>query len=323
VRPRRARGDQPDARGEGDHDRVEEQPELRHAEVELELERREPDQEAAGDPREPQPVEDLGAALMGAGPLGPPALALSAPSFREQDPDPERRQRRAADHEDVGRSPQRHVLAEQAVPDVVEGEARQGEDAAQEHQHPAERGVPPLEKLDRGARAPAGPEQDGSAAGQHDPYEPTEDEEVGRVRERAGVAPVVDVGGDVPVEAEARGDQRHGGDRRGQGDPARQPRDAADRGGRARERARAASPVGLAEGERAHREQGAHHGDGDQVLSRRASGRLAGASAAGASKSEAAPARTAATAERVAEVLSMSGSFSRWDRGARTAPLRP
>ena len=60
--------------------------------------------------------------------------------FEEQRCD--RREPGAADHHQVGRPPQRDVLTEDAVPDVVEREAGQRVQAAAGHQDAADRRVP-------------------------------------------------------------------------------------------------------------------------------------------------------------------------------------
>ena len=62
---------------------------------------------------------------------------------------------------------------------------------------------------------------------QRDPAQADQDREVGRVAEGAGVATVVDVGGDVPVEAHHRGDQRDRRDRGRQRVPAGEAADTA------------------------------------------------------------------------------------------------
>ena len=261
------RGDQGDPGRERDHDRLVDERELRHAEVELELERREPDQEAAGDRCAAQLHEDhVKAARLGV------ALRAGAHALAEQDPDRERRERRAGDHQDVGRAPQRHVLAEEAVPEVVEREPGDRERAADEQEHAAERGMPALADLDRRRGLAAGAQQHGDEAGEDDPRQAGEDEVVGRVGERAGVATVVDVRGDVPVEAEHGDQQGTARDRAGQRDPARQAGHASGEAREAVERRDAALTVGPREHQPARRE---HHRDD------RRDDELAGGGAAG------------------------------------------
>ena len=69
---------------------------------------------------------------------------------------PTNAERGAADHHQVGRAPERHVLAEDPVPEVVEREAEQGEGAGREQPDAAERRVPVLAEPD-GGRARACP----------------------------------------------------------------------------------------------------------------------------------------------------------------------
>jgi hypothetical protein len=137
------RGDQADARGDHDHQRLEDEAELRDAEVELGLEGRQPEQEAAGqrdrerDPRQARAVR-----------------AGRAAALDGEDGDADERHRRAADQHEVRRAPQRHVLAEEPVPHVVEREAEQRERAAGADEHAAQRRVPVRAEPDRrGARA--------------------------------------------------------------------------------------------------------------------------------------------------------------------------
>src|SRR3954447_3337852 len=100
------------------------------------------------------------------------------------------------------RAPERDVLAEDAVPDVVEGKARERERAAGADEDTAERGVPVARDAQGdGARALLR-ERHGDEAGGEDAEEAGEDEVVGRVGERARVAAVIDVQGDVPVHPE-------------------------------------------------------------------------------------------------------------------------
>ena len=129
--------------------------------------------------------------------------ARRAAALDQQQPGGDRGQRGAADHQHVGRAPERDVLAEDAVPDVVEREAEHGHRAAQQQQRAAERHAPARGQRERRAVAVVGAEHAGQEAGQRDAAEPEQDRVVGDVGERPGVAPVVDVRGDVPEEAEA------------------------------------------------------------------------------------------------------------------------
>ena len=125
----------------------------------------------------------------------------------------------AADQHQVGRAPEGHVLAEDPVPDVVERKADQGEGGGGHHRDPAERRVPVAGDPDRARARLALGEDDREKAGGEDPVEAGEDQVVGRVGERPGVAAVVDVQGDVPVHPEQGDEQRAGGDQRRQRRP--------------------------------------------------------------------------------------------------------
>src|SRR5581483_1483269 len=96
--------DQRDARREHDHRRLEELVELRDAEVELGLQRGHADEEGAGqgdvNDQHPPRIDRLAGSFGG------------SLSFDGEHPQRERRQRGAADHLDVGWTPQGHVLAE-------------------------------------------------------------------------------------------------------------------------------------------------------------------------------------------------------------------
>ena len=238
-------GDEPDARGERDQHRLEEEVELRHAEVELGLEGREADQEAAAERRAPehQPERHTALAVLAA------EDALGARALGEQHALADQRHGRAADQHQVRRAPQRHVLAEQPVPEVVEREADQREAAGGRHQQAAERRVPAVVEADRGRARLLPRDRHGEEARGEDAEQAEEDQVVRRVRERARVAAVVDVQGDVPVHAEQRGDERAGAERGGQRDPRRQPADAARVARRALEQLRAAGAVAEAERE--------------------------------------------------------------------------
>jgi hypothetical protein len=142
-----AGGDQRDAGRERDQDRVEDELELRHAEAELELERRQADQRRAreldlpGEQREPAGVR-------------PPGRAAA---LDQQQPGGDRRQGGAADHQHMRRTPERDVLAEDAMPDVVEREAEHRDRAAQQQQRAAERDAPAGRHGERHAVAVVGP----------------------------------------------------------------------------------------------------------------------------------------------------------------------
>src|SRR5213078_1849651 len=111
--------------GEGDEQRLEDELELRDAEVELALEGREADEQAAHQ-AEPAELGDPGDVALGA----LTSVAPRAHALLEQDGLADERHARAAEEHQVRRAPEGHVLAEEAVPHVVEGEAEQGEAAA-------------------------------------------------------------------------------------------------------------------------------------------------------------------------------------------------
>ena len=250
------RRDQRHAGGEGEHDRLEHELELGHAEVELRLEGGEADQQAADRERAPvagdrrdHPVGERGQPAR----LG--AVGLVAATLDDQDRAPDQGQARAADQHQVGRAPEGHVLAEDPVPDVVEREADQGEGRGGEHRDPAERRVPVAGDPHRALARLALREDDREEAGAEDAEEADEDQVVGGVGKRPGVAAVVDVQGDVPVHAEQRDQQRAGGDQRRQGGPGREPGVARREAGEPAKHVRSAGAVRPAEVE--------EHGGGD------------------------------------------------------------
>src|SRR3954469_5893446 len=149
----------------------------------------------------------------------------------------------------MGRPPERHVLAEEPVPEIVEWEAEEREGAGGGDQRPAERDLVVLSDLDRRAtRMLAGLDQHRReiAAGD-DPIEPDEDEEVRGIGEWACITAAVDVEGYVPHVAEQRADQGEAGDRQRQRRPGRQPRYACREGGEGAERSAPPTPVRLPE----------------------------------------------------------------------------
>ena len=168
-----------------------------------------------------------------------PAAGARARPLGEQDRLADQRDRGAADQHQVGRAPERHVLAEQPVPHVVEREADQREAAGRGHQQ-RRRAARPSRRVepDRRRARLLLRDRHGEEAGGEDPEQAEEDQVVGRVGQRSGVAALVDVQGDVPVHAEQRDDERAGADGGGQRDPLRE---AADAGGEARTSARAAA----------------------------------------------------------------------------------
>ena len=262
-----ARGDQGDARRQRDEHGVEDELELRHAEAELELQGREADQRRAGE-----------LDLPGEQHLAPARVraARRAAALDQQQPRGDRRQRGAADHQHVGRAPERDVLAEEAVPDVVEREAEHGDRAAQQQQRAAERDAPAGRQRERRAVAIVGAEHAGQEAGQRDAAEPEQDRVVRDVGERAGVAAVVDVGGDVPEEAEGGDPERAERDQHRQRRPARHGHHALGQARQAAEQRHAPRAMAGAEHQRGGGQHARHERRGDEILHGGATGGLAG-----------------------------------------------
>ena len=105
-------------------------------------------------------------------------------------------------------APERDVLAEEAVPDVVEGEADEREGAAADDASGRRRARTSRRAiLTAAGRASPSGEANREEAGGEDAEEAGEDEVMRGVRERARVTPLVDVEGDVPVHPEEREEQ--------------------------------------------------------------------------------------------------------------------
>ncbi|MET0687329.1 MAG: hypothetical protein ABW060_18550, partial [Solirubrobacteraceae bacterium] len=153
-----------------------------------------------------------------------------------EDGDAEQGQDGAADQHQVGGAPEGDVLAEEAVPDVVEWEADQRERAAGADQDAAQRRPPVAGDPDRGRPGLLLGEGEREAAGGEDAVEADEDQVMGGVGERPGVAALVDVQGDVPVHAEQREEEGAAGDADGQGGPGGQPGHALGEGREAAKR---------------------------------------------------------------------------------------
>ena len=92
-----------------------------------------------------------------------------------------------------------------------------------EQQHAADRRVPRAGDAHGAAAGALGGQDHRQEAGHEAPEQAGEDQVVGGVGERAGVTPLVDVQGDVPVHAEQRDEQRDRGDDARKRRPARQP----------------------------------------------------------------------------------------------------
>ena len=209
-------GDQGHARGAGDHERLEDQPELRDVEVVLALEDRQPEQQAAhrrGLPDEAGDPADLAVAVVG----GQPAVALLLEDQQADD-----RQPGAGDEHQVGGAPERDVLAEEPVPDVVQGEAEQRVEAGAGEQDAADRHVPAADEADGGrAGLLVQRHRAGEDAAGEDAEEAEEDQVVRGVGQRALVAADADVQRDVPEHPEQRDQQRERGQHGRQRDPGR------------------------------------------------------------------------------------------------------
>ena len=211
-----AGGDERATGREGEHDRLEQEPELRDAEVELGLEGREADQKAAGD------AGEAGLVDRGHGAGGERAvigLVALAAALDHEGGHAEQRQAGAPDQHQVRRAPEGDVLAEDPVPHVVERKAHERERAAREQHDAADRGVPVAGYADGRSARLAVRQDDREEAGGEDAEEAGEDEVVGGVGERALVAALPDVQGDVPVHAEDGDDQGDRGDVAGQDGP--------------------------------------------------------------------------------------------------------
>jgi hypothetical protein len=150
-----------------------------------------------------------------------------------EDRDAEQGEDGAADQHQMGGAPEGDVLSEEPVPDVVEGKADQRERAAGADQDAAQGRPPVPAEPDRDAARPLFRQHHGDEARGEDPEEAGEDQVVGGVGERAGVAPVVDVQGHVPVHPDQGDDQRGRRHGRGDGRPARGEEDALEAVGEA------------------------------------------------------------------------------------------
>ncbi len=256
-----ARGHERDARRQRDEHRLVEQAELRHAEVELALEDRQADEQAAAGADEPQvPDARRGGEGEHTRPARPAGGGVGGTALGQESEDPDQRQTCAPEHHEVRRAPQRDVLAEQPVGDVVEREAEQRERRAGHEHDPAHGHVPVAHDPDGGRSGALPWQHDREPAGGEDPEEPEQDEVVRRVGQRPGVAPVVDVQADVPVHAEDGREQRRRRDPGGQRGPAGQAAQARRQRRPAPEDRDAAGPVAEAErdercGEDARRER--------------------------------------------------------------------
>ena len=175
------------------------------------------------------------------------------------------------------RAPERDVLAEEAVPHVVEREAEQGVAACERDQDRADGRVPALGDPDGGGRRLLSlRESDGDAAGGEDAEQADEDQVVGGVGERALVAADVDVERDVPVHAEQRDQERAGAHHGGEGRPAGHPGDALGHVGEPLEELALAGPVPVDQREEDRGGDERAGGGADDLADCRAAGGLGG-----------------------------------------------
>ncbi len=112
----------------------EDQPELRDAEVELRLEDRQADEQ----PAEAEQVAQLAAEARHGGGARTVRGDVPAALLLQHEPTDDR-QAGAGDEHEVGGAPERDVLAEEPVPDVVEREAEQRVEAGARDEQPTDR----------------------------------------------------------------------------------------------------------------------------------------------------------------------------------------
>ena len=156
---------------------------------------------------------------------GLPPRTAGVDALAEQDQAPDRGQARPPDQHQVGRAPQRDVLAKEAMPEVVERKGGQGEGGRDEHEQPSQRRVPVAGEAHAG---PARPLTLPGQAHRQEPGEehaeqPGEDEVVGVVGQGPRIPALVEVDGDVPVHPEHRDAQGAVDERDRQRGPPRQP----------------------------------------------------------------------------------------------------
>ena len=208
---------------------------------------------------------DLPVAVVG----GQPAVALLLEDQQADD-----RQPGAGDQHQVGGAPQRHVLAEEPVPHVVEREAEQGVEAGAGEQEAADRHVPALDEPDGGG---AGLLVERHRAGQHatgeDAEQPEEDQVVRGVGQRPLVAADADVQADVPQHPEQRDEQRHRRQDRREGHPGGHAGGLAQPGADPGEDRRAAGAVQEHQAQQQRGQAGTERGGEDDLADRGTSGR--------------------------------------------------
>jgi hypothetical protein len=165
----------------------------------------------------------------------------------------------------VRRPPQGHVLAEDAVPDVVKGESEQRVQAAARHQQSAHRRVPIAGDSHRGRARLVVRQHARQATGDEQQEQPEEDEVVRRVGQRPGVPAVADVQADVPDKAEQRRDDRCDEQGDGQRHPRRSLEPAARPFGEAVQPGDLAGPVQVADPQQGHSDDQPGDGHADDL----------------------------------------------------------
>jgi len=172
-------------------------------------------------------------------------------AFALQEQRGDKRQTGAADEHQMCWAPERDVLTEDPVPDVVEWKADERVQPATGHQHAADGRVPGLGDLDGGRTGLVIRQDDRQRARDEQQEQTDQDEVVRRVGQRAGVAALADVQADVPDEAEHRADDRRDEQQRRQGDPAGPVHLAAGLVGQVLQPGDAALPVQIADPQQA------------------------------------------------------------------------
>ena len=232
--------DQADAGGEHDQHRLEHEAELRDAEVELGLEGRQPEQKPPVSADRAQPSSPRRARCSGCpaaafarrpstSRTAMPTSVIAAPPISI----------RCVGPQSVTSWPKRRCHTSSSGKPISE-KAPQAQTST-----PPSGAYQSSRDPHRGRARPLLGQHHREEAGAEDAEQAGEDEVVRGVGQRALVAADADVQRDVPVHAEHGGDQRHGGDARGQRGPARQAAHALGEVGPApeqRDRARSGGP---------------------------------------------------------------------------------
>ena len=252
-----ARSHQRDAGGKHDEDRVEDELELRDAVAELELQRREADEEGAGgeDLRTRRARGTRRGVGLAARARRPSTSSIHRPSVAREPPPTISTW---VGLQSVTSWPKRRCQTSSI------GKVMSAMPAAEQHHGAAERHVDAREAQRRRDLA-VGAEDHRQEAGEGDAGQAEEDQVVRVVGEGTGVAAVVDVDPDVPVEAEGGGHERRGADEDRQRRPAGQARSAGRETGGAVDDLSAAGAVRGGDPEHGHRRGEADERGGDQV----------------------------------------------------------